>query len=374
MRIGIDGRELIRGQVTGIARFLRNFLEGVSILKSPHEIILFGNQRTDPTGVPDQATLRVIPERVTAWWDHISLSHAIERHGIDVFFSPFDKGPLRGGCPLVISVHDLFFLTLSEKSGIKRAVYDRYYFLLRRRIFNRASAIVTVSEVSKGDIVSLFNIPPDRIHVVPNAVTGSIQMVDDAIAIERVKAKYGVSGEYLMFVGNFKPHKNVKSLLDAFIHLPTQIQGKYTLLLCGYLDAFGEQTRRAADARNLQGLVHFTGAVTDEDLPALYSGASAFLFPSLYEGFGIPPLEAMACGTPVICSDAPPLPDVVGDAALVVNARHPEVIAKAVVRVLTDQAFSSELRDKGLKRAGLFSVERVTRMVLEVLEHVKVSR
>ena len=148
--------------MTGIARFLRNFLEGVSILKPPHEIILFGNQRTDPTAVPDLATLRVIPERVTAWWDHISLSQAIERHGIYVFFSPFDKGPLRGGCPLVISVHDLFFLTLSEHSGVKRALYDRYYFLLRRRIFNWASAIITVSEVSKGDIVSLFNIPPDR--------------------------------------------------------------------------------------------------------------------------------------------------------------------------------------------------------------------
>jgi alpha-1,3-rhamnosyl/mannosyltransferase len=227
-----------------------------------------------------------------------------------------------------------------------------------------------VSTVSRDDIIALLGVPPDRIHVVPNAVTGVCRRVEDGAEIERVKAKYGVAGDYLIYVGNFKPHKNVKTLLNAYTRLPQSIQNSYVLLLCGYLDAFGEQVRRAAAARGIERLVIFPGAVPDEDLPALYSGASAFVFPSLYEGFGIPPLEAMACGTPVVCSDAPPMPDTVGEAALVVNARHPEAIADAVTSVLTDENLRLELRARGLKRAALFSVERVTRMILDVLETV----
>jgi alpha-1,3-rhamnosyl/mannosyltransferase len=173
-----------------------------------------------------------------------------------------------------------------------------------------------------------------------------------------------------MYVGNFKPHKNVKALLEAYARLPQPVQNRFTLLLCGHLDAFGEQVRRAAAARSLEGRVVFPGGVPDGDLPALYSGASAFVFPSLYEGFGIPPLEAMACGTPVVCSDAPPLPDVVGEAALVVNARRPEALSEAIARVLDDADLRSKLRAKGLERVKRFSIERVTRMILDVLEQV----
>ncbi len=370
MRIGIDGRELLRGRITGIGRFLRNFLEGVALLRPPHEVIVYGDERTDAGAVPPPATLRVLPERATPWWDHVSLPRAADRDRVDVLFSPYDKGPLRGRCPLVLTVHDLLFLTLSEFRGVRRVLYDRCYVLLHRRAFDRAAAILTVSAASRDDIVALFGVPSERIRIVPNAVTGTCRRVEDRSQIGRVKDRYGVSGDYLMYVGNFKPHKNVKALLDAYVRLPQPLQNRCRLLLCGYLDAFGEGVRRAAAARSIERRVVFPGAVPDEDLPALYSGASAFVFPSLYEGFGIPPLEAMACGTPVVCSDAPPLPDVVGQAALVVNARHPEAIADALARVLTDADLRSELRARGLERAGQFSIERSTRMILDVLEQV----
>jgi alpha-1,3-rhamnosyl/mannosyltransferase len=370
MRIGIDGRELLRDRITGIGRFLRNFLEGVALLRPPHEIVVYGNQRTDPGAVPPPATLRVIPERATLWWDHVSLPRAAAADGVDVLFSPYDKGPLRSRCPVVLTVHDLLFLTLSEFRGVRRALYNRSYVFLRRRMLDRAAAILTVSAVSRDDVVALFGVPPQRIRIVPYAVTPTCRRVEDGARIDRVKAKYGVAGDYLMCVGNFKPHKNVKALLDAYARLPQPIQNRFLLLLCGRLDAFGEGVRRAAAARGLERRAVFPGAVPDEDLPVLYSGASAFVFPSLYEGFGIPPLEAMACGTPVVCSDAPPLPEVVGEAALAVNARHPGEVADAIVRVLTDEALRSELRAKGLKRAGLFSVERAARITLDALEEV----
>ena len=370
MRIGIDGRELLQGHITGIGRFLRNFLEGVAALRPPHEILVYGDERTDPGAVPPPAALRVIPGRLTPWWDHVSLPRAVARDGVDVLFSPYDKGPLRGRCPLVLTVHDLLFLTLSEFHGVRRVLYDRWYTLLHRRMFDRAAAILTVSAASRDDVVALFGVPPERIRIVPNAVTRTCRRVEDGAEIERVKARYGIAEDYLMYVGNFKPHKNVKGLLDAYARLPQPVQNRCLLLLCGHLDAFGEQVRRAAAARGLGRRVVFPGAVPDADLPALYSGASAFVFPSLYEGFGIPPLEAMACGTPVVCSDAPPLPDVVGEAALVVNARRPEAIAEAIARVLDDAGLRAELHAKGLERVKHFSVERVTQMILGVLESV----
>ena len=374
MRIGIDGRELLHGRITGIGRFLRNFLEGVAALRPPHDILVYGDARTDPGAVPPPATLRVVPGRTTLWWDHVSLPRAAARDGVDVLFSPYDKGPLRGRCPLVLTVHDLLFLTLSEFHGVRRALYNRWYTLLHRRMFDRAAAILTVSTASRDDLVALFGVPPERIRIVPNAVTGTCRRVEDGTEIERVKARYGIAGDYLMYVGNFKPHKNVKTLLEAYARLPQPVQNRCLLLLCGYLDDFGEQVRRAAAARSLGDRVVFPGAVPDGDLPALYSGASAFVFPSLYEGFGIPPLEAMACGTPVVCSDAPPLPDVVGKAALVVNARRPEAVAEAIARVLNDPGLQSDLRAKGLERVKHFAIERVARMIIDILEQVAGQR
>lgn len=370
MRIGIDGRELLRGRITGIGRFLRNFLDGVALLRPPHEVVVYGNQRTDPGAVPPPAALRVIPESSTLWWDHVSLPRAAAADRVDVLFSPYDKGPFLGRCPVVLTVHDLLFLTLSEFRGVRRALYDRCYVFLRQRMFGRAAALLTVSSLSRDDIVRLFGVPPARIRIVPNAVARACRRVEDDAGIDRVKARCGVAGDYLMGVGNFKPHKNMKALLDAYARLPQTLRDRFLLLLCGYLDDFGEQVRRAAAARGLERRVVFPGAVPDEDLPALYSGASAFVFPSLYEGFGIPPLEAMACGTPVICSEAPPLPEVVGEAALLVNARQPQALSDAIAKVLTDADLRSELRAKGLKQAEQFSVERVTRRILDALEQV----
>jgi alpha-1,3-rhamnosyl/mannosyltransferase len=368
MRIGIDGRELLPGRVTGIGRFLRNFLEGLSLLKPPHEFLVYGDGRTDPAAVPPPAELRTIPGRTTLWWDQARLPRAAARDGVDLLFSPYDKGPLRAACPVVLTAHDLLFLTLSEYRGIRRALYDRSYLLLRQRMFDRASALLTVSGVSRDDLVRLFGIPRERIRVVPNAVAGTYRRVEDKVRVERVKAAYGVTGDYLMHVGNFKPHKNTKALLDAYGRLPEGLRGRYRMVLVGYLDAAGEEVRRAAAARGLSERVVFPGGVADGDLPALYSGASVFAFPSLYEGFGIPPLEAMACGTPVVCADSPPLPEAVGDAALTVDARRPQSLADAIARILEDESLRAHYRARGFARVALFSVERVTRMILDVLE------
>lgn len=374
MRIGIDGRELLRDRFTGIGRFLRNFLDGVAILRPPHEFIVYGDDRTHAEAVVPPATFRLLPGRSTLWWDHVTLPRAADEDGLDLLFSPFDKGPLRGRCPVVLTAHDLLFLTMSEFTGIRRTFYNAAYILLRRRMFDRAAGLLTVSTVSRDDLVRLFRVPGDRIRLVPNAVSRTCRPVRDRAVIEETKARYGVSGNYLMYVGNFKPHKNVKALMEAYTRLSPRLQAEFSLLLCGFMDAFGEQVRRAASARGIQDRVVFPGAISDTDLPSLYSGASVFVFPSLYEGFGIPPLEAMACGAPVVCSDAPPLPEAVGDAALSVDARDPKAIADGVTRVLTDGGLREDLRIRGLERAAGFTLERVTRLILEALESIPRSR
>lgn len=374
MRIGIDGRELLRDSITGIGRFLRNFLDGVALLRPGHEFIVYGDAQTDPEAVLPPSRFRLLPGRATLWWDHVSLPRAADEDGLDLLFSPFDKGPLRGRCPAVLTAHDLLFLTMSEFTGARRTLYNAAYILLRRRMFDRAAGILTVSTVSRDDLVRLFHVPADRIRIVPNAVSRTCRPVLDRGVIEGTKARYGISGNYLMYVGNFKPHKNVRALMEAYVRLSRRLQADFSLLLCGFMDAFGDQVRRAASARGILDRVVFPGAVADADLPSLYSGASVFVFPSLYEGFGIPPLEAMACGTPVVCSDAPPLPEAVGDAALSVNARDPRAIAEAVTRVLTDEGLRADLRNRGLDRAAGFTVERVTRVILDALESIPAAR
>jgi alpha-1,3-rhamnosyl/mannosyltransferase len=224
-----------------------------------------------------------------------------------------------------------------------------------------AGFIICLSHSTLSDLTSTFHVDPSRISVVPASADESYRpCVGDALGAMR--RAYGLPESYFLYVGSNKPHKNLPALIDAYARLRKAPQ----LVLAGKEDPRYTEARRRVDALRLTDRVRFLGAVPEKDLPALYSGALAFVFPSRYEGFGFPPLEAMACDVPVVCSDIPSLRETVEDAALLFDPKDPAAIASAMERILADDRLREELRSRGLRRAAELSWHQAARHTLEI--------
>jgi glycosyltransferase involved in cell wall biosynthesis len=215
-----------------------------------------------------------------------------------------------------------------------------------------------VSEASKRDILHLFNVPPEKIVVVYNAIDSHFSVTPSDEAVARVRERYQLDHQFILYVGNIKPHKNLVRLIEAFDRLRRGGLEDLKLLIIGDQISKLPALRRAVHRHKLHKQVRFLGYLSDDQLAILYRLASAFVFPSLYEGFGLPPLEAMASGTPVVTSNVSSLPEVVGDAAVLVNPYDVDAIVDGVRRVLTDPALAADMRRKGIERAREFSWER----------------
>jgi glycosyltransferase involved in cell wall biosynthesis len=226
---------------------------------------------------------------------------------------------------------------------------------------------------TKCDLIERYGTEPDKITVVyPGYDEATFQPVRDEEVIEAVKARYGIAGDYILFVGTLQPRKNLIRLVKAFADCRSPI-ADCRLVIAGKKGWLYQEIFRRVEELGLEKKVVFTGYVPEGDLPALLSGAHLFVFPSLYEGFGLPVLEAMACGTPVVCSNASSLPEVAGDAALMVDPLDVEGLATAMERVLSDEELRAELTERGFKQARKFSWERCARETLAVLERAALS-
>jgi glycosyltransferase involved in cell wall biosynthesis len=236
---------------------------------------------------------------------------------------------------------------------------------------HRAARVITVSEASKRDILRYFRVAESRIDVIYNAIDDRFWQAPDPEEIDRVRQRYQLIAPFVLYAGNIKPHKNLERLIEAFHLLRQDAAFKdVQLLIIGDEVSKYANLRRAVHRHKLHKHVRFFGFVPDRTLAALYRLANVFVFPSLYEGFGLPPLEAMASGTPVITSNVSSLPEVVGDAAVMIDPYEPAAIADAMQRVLTDEALRADLRRRGLARAREFSWERSVARVREIYAEV----
>lgn len=366
MRLGVDVREWEPGRRTGIGTFLEMFLDEAPRERPDLTLLLYGNAAT--TLPPETAlSVRRLPEPFRLWFDQVSLVRGVRADGADVFLSPYYKMPLTCPCPAVITMHDLLFLDYPPTPPHGTALYRLLFRVGSAVMARRAAAILTDSEWSRREILTRLRLPAGRVVVTPLGVSPRFRPIAPAFA-RPVAARYGLAGDYILYVGNFRRHKNVGALLQAYAALPAPLRAGVSLALSGAPETGAAPLRAAAEARGLGDAVRFLGSVPDADLPALYSGATLFCFPSLAEGFGLPPLEAMACGAPVLCSDAAALPEVVGKAATLVDARSPEAIAAALEVLLTDGSARTRLRERGMARAAAFTPGRFAAAVLEVLE------
>jgi alpha-1,3-rhamnosyl/mannosyltransferase len=278
--------------------------------------------------------------------------------GTEVFLSPYYKGPLRSPCPVVVTANDLIELHFPRRGIMKHRLLP----LWMRMMLRSASHVLTLSEYSRQDIVATLRVAASRITAVPLAVDDRFLCRPSAQETRGVRERYGLPGRYVLYVGRCSPHKNVATLVLAWSKLPTDFRRRYALVLAG-----GDVSlfRRAADARGVDAII--PGFVQDADLPGLYGGATIMTFPSLYEGFGLPPLEAMSCGTPVIASNATSIPEVVGNAARLVDPLDAGAWARALVDLLDSDEALRQLTARGLVRAALFTKERTASVMLEIL-------
>ena len=370
-RIGVDAR-LMQHQPAGISRYTRHLLQELAKLNHHDEFITFQHRR-HRTPLIDQvnfrrATLYAPVHRHLEQW---MLPLELLPFSIDLLHSPDFIPPLYTPIPTVITVHDLAFLHWPHFLTKDSAAY---YGQIDRAV-RHAKHIIVPSESTKQDLTAMLGVPPIKISVIYEAADDLFVPLPIAETRADVKEKYRLPDSFILFVGTIEPRKNVDGLIRAFHHLRNKYGVDDTALVIaggnGWLYA---ETLALIRELQLEGSVFLVGRVDDEALHKLYVAARCHVHAAHYEGFGLPPLEAMACGTPTIVSNVSSLPEVVGDAALLVDPANWEEIAVAIHRLLSDDHLHAEMREKGLQRARFFSWESAARRTLEVYKLVSENR
>lgn len=347
---------------TGIGRYVIEVLRAAS--QSEVECIVYGDRNTSlPVTLP-KVTLHTIESRWTQWWDQVSLPLQLARDQISVFLSPYYKGPLFSPCPVVLSIHDLYFIQYPRK---RWPAYGALATRLARLYASRAAAIIADSAYSKRSILERLGVSPEKVTVVPVALGPEFkpEPLTDSVA-----TRYGIVPPYILYVGNFRPHKNLPRLIRAYANLSKSLRDSHQLVLAGG-DREHQQTLTGL-VRDLGIIdrVRFQGLIEDSHLPAVYSGCALFVLPSLEEGFGLPALEAMACGAPVVAGNRAAIPEVVGKAAILVDPENVPAMTEAMAQVLSVSDLRRTLRQSGLARAQEFSADRTSGRVLALLYEV----
>ncbi len=357
MRITIDYTSAVR-QNAGIGRYTRNLVAALADADRINEYTMFcAGEGPPPARWPANFRVRetrVSPRALAIGWHKLHLPITVERLSgeSDVFHSPDYTLPPLKTAHGVVTIHDLSFLKVPECAdpGLRD-----YLTANVPQAVKRASRILVDSKNTKQDVIELLHVPADKVSVIPAGVESRFRPTRDLEEFARVRNRYRLPEFFVLFVGTIEPRKNLSRLIAAYSDFRRQTGLPHQLVISGskgwlYNDIFEQVTRDG-----LTEDVLFPGFVDDDDLPILYTLADLFVFPSLYEGFGLPPLEAMACGTPVIASDNSSLPEVLGQAALFVPAEDTTAIADAMARVLGDANLRTRLADLGRAQAARFT-------------------
>lgn len=372
MRIGYLTYGLDRAP-TGIGRYAVALLRALAQQLDGSEIVLLTTERQDCHGLWEMFEHYALPgcHRLPALLTlgNAAVSLAARRYRLDLVHDPNGIAPFlgpSGGARRIVTIHDAFAYVHPETHN--RLDNWRYRWHLPLAAC-RVDRVITVSACSRHDLIKHLRLAPERIRVTPEGVDPVFAPVPDGPARRAVLERYGIALPYLLYIGGLNARKNITGLLEAYARARPHIPG-VTLVIGGKRQWQTDAIDATLSRLDLEYHVHFTGYVADDDLPALYSAAEVFVFPSLYEGFGLPPLEAMACGTPVVTSNVSALPEVVGDAAMTVDPRDIDGLAAAITRTLGDTAFRAYLRQRGRERAARYTWARAAHETLAVYGQV----
>ncbi len=369
MHIAIDAHSIGTG-LGGNETYASNLIEALADLDTKNRYTLY-------------VTKREAVERYAGRWPHVTLRRTmphtplvripltltaeLRRRPVDILHVQYTAPPY-APCAVVAMIHDLSFEHLPET--FKRRSWMQMRLTVRATA-RAAAHVLTDSDYSREDILRTYGLPPERVTATPLAASSIFKPVEDVAKVKRTLDKYGIEGDYLLAVGSIQPRKNIPRLINAYASLFARSPGAMPkLVIAGKPAWLYDETLRAAGGSDARDQIIFTGYVPEAELPSLYTGALCFVYPSYFEGFGIPPLEAMRCGTPVITGNGTCFPEVVGDAGLMVDTVNERAIADAIQRMLAEPGLRAQLREKGLKHALNYDWRETARLTLGIYEQV----
>lgn len=362
LRIGINAQLLSAEggyRHAGISNYIYHILKYVPRLDPRNQYVAFvgdgraltGLDSPNLVGAVNALQAQIVPARIL--WEQAFQPLSLRARDIDLIHCPMHVVPFLSGRKKVVTVHDLAFLAFPS---VHKQWNRLYLTLFTRWSVAQADRIIAVSESTRRELSRLLRVPLSKVTVVHNGVDSRFRPALPE-TVQSFRNKSGLPDRFILFLGTLEPRKNVETLVRAFAMARPDLPEGMKLVLAGGKGWGYEAIFRLVEQLELGGQVLFPGFVADADLPELYSAAEVFAYPSIYEGFGLPPLEAMACGTPVLASNVSSVPEVVGDAGLLVNPKDPAALAENIVRLAADSALRASLTKKGLERARRFSWE-----------------
>ncbi len=371
-RIGIDARLFGTAQAVGIGRYTEELIRYLIELDKDNQYHIFLSASATsgfPIYAPNLSKTGVNFSHYT-YGEQFVYPSIIKRTNLDlIHYTNFNSPVFFTDVPSVVTIHDLtlwFFPGRRQRSWFRRMVYR---WVIKKTCQN-AKHIIAITKNTKRDVVELLNIDPDKITVIYEAVPKQFKIIKDEAAINKLKHKFNISYPHFVYVGQWRDHKNVIRMIRAFSLVRRRYGLDYQLVMVGKIDKQYPEVQAVIKELNLEESIILTGYIPDSDLPYLYNGAELFVWPSLYEGFGLPPLEAMACGVPVVASRASCMPEVLGDAAHYFDPLNVEEMAKSMAEVAQSYALKRELKLKGLQQVKRYSFDKSAKQTHQVYQKI----
>jgi len=387
MKIGIDVRCLAEGRMTGVEEYTQQLLENLFQLDKENEYVLFFNSfkpaKADFSWLEKYPGVKLkkfrFPNKLLNFCFWYLGFPKIDKiiGGADIVFLPnITFGSVSAKTKLVVTIHDLSFERFPENFSLKRRLW--HSFINPKKICRRAQKIIAVSESTKNDLETLYGINPQKIKVIPSGISENFLPIsrNDRQLIE-VKERYKLPYKFTLFLGTIEPRKNIAALIRAFDGLKNYAAAKndeqlarFKLVIAGQSGWLGEKINREIEKAKYKKDILAINFIPAEDKPYLINLASLFVYPSIFEGFGFPPLEAMKCGVPVVASNNSSLPEVVGNGGIMVNFDKPDEIEKAMRQILENPRLSEKFKESGLKKSSEFSWENTATKFLDTIKNL----
>ncbi|MDO6355768.1 glycosyltransferase family 1 protein [Caloramator sp. CAR-1] len=365
MRIAIDARGYNWYAGTGIGTYIQNIIKYISILDNENEYILYWHGKNYDEVVKGNIRAVITSRRGHRFFEEYFIPQNLVKNKIDVYHLP-QNGigfPEEKKTKIITTIHDLIPYIMPETVG---KGYLKKFLTEMPKIIQKSDLIITVSNCSKKDIIRFFNVYESKVKVTYLAAEKYFKPLDKELCRNYLKSKYNINFDFLLYLGGFSKRKNVKSIILAYSKLLKNLSKDIRLVILGQAKDEKDELEKMCFDLNLEEKVIFTGYVPYEDLPYFYNASTIFLYPSLYEGFGLPPLEAMSCKTPVITSNVTSIPEIVGDGALLIDPKDIDALQKAIEELLSNDKLREDIANKGYERSKLFTWEKTVKETLNI--------
>ncbi|MFH1297956.1 MAG: glycosyltransferase family 1 protein [Bacteroidota bacterium] len=375
MRIGIEGQRLFRPKKHGMDFVTLELVKNIQLLDQENEYVVFIKPDEDvclrSTG---NMTIIGLGGGPYPTWEQNALPHAVKKYKCDLLHCTSNTAPLFNPVPMIVTLHDIFYMENVSLFNKGFSAYQKFGNMYRRYIVpgvvKRAKRIITVSKSEKNRILHFFHLKNEKVSVVYNGVSLNFKPVTDVKTLDEIRLKYNLPEHFIFFLGNTDPKKNTPGVLTAFAKYIRETSDQIPLVIADYPQPDLERTLQEIHEPDIIQYIHRLDYVKNADLPGIYTMAALFLYPSFRESFGIPILEAMSCGTPVITSNVFSMPEVAGKAAVLVDPTNPYDLARSIHRVLTEPEFSKSLSEKGLEQTTRFSWAKMAKEYMDIYKEI----